>query len=256
MRTRKVAPVGLMAPAVTTIAWALCAWEARRARSGEKPFTEALPGSGIVGDGLSGRPIRVAWLGDSLAAGLGCEDIVDTPAHLAARLLERPVEISMLAEPGARARDVLHDQLPLVRPGTDLVVVCVGANDVASATPRSRYAAQLNEVLTTLAPTPVIVLTLPDMAMADRMAQPLRGIAGLAARWFDAARADVVSAHAHVVSVDIASRPPGISRKAGRLMLCADRFHPGPEGYRVWAERIAMACHQVLEPTVAPTFSE
>ncbi|MEX2292661.1 MAG: SGNH/GDSL hydrolase family protein [Acidimicrobiales bacterium] len=254
MRTRTVAPVGLAAPAVTTLAWALCAWEARRARSGEKPFTRALPGSGIVGSGLGGRPVRIAWLGDSLAAGLGCDDIVDTPAHLAARLLERPVEISMFAVPGARARDVLHDQLPLVQPGTDLVVVCVGANDVASATPRARYAAQLNEVLTTLAPTPVIVLTLPDMAMADRMAQPLRGLAGLAARWFDVARANIAAAHAHVVSVDIASRPPGISRKAGRLMLCADRFHPGPEGYRVWAERIATACHQILEPAVAPTF--
>jgi len=256
MRSRKVAPVGLAAPMLTTLAWALCAWEARRARSGLKPFTEALSGSGIVGDGLGGRPVRVAWLGDSLAAGLGCDDLSDTPAHLAARLLERPVEVTMLAVPGARVRDVLHDQLPLVQPSTDLVVVCVGANDVACATPRSRYATQLNEVLTTLAPTPVVLLTLPDMAMADRMAQPLRSLAGIAARWFDAARASVAANHAHVVSVDIASRPPGISRKAGRLMLCADRFHPGPEGYRVWAERIAMASHQILEPTVAPTFSE
>jgi len=36
-------------------------------------------------------------------------------------------------------------------------------------------------------------------------------------------------------------------------MLCADRFHPGPEGYRVWAERIATACHAVLGATVTPT---
>ena len=256
MRSRRVAPVGLAAPAVTTLAWALCAWEARRARNGGRPFTEALPGSGLVGAGVGGRPVRVAWLGDSLAAGLGCDDLVDTPAHLAARLLERPVEITMLAVPGARARDVLHDQLPRVQPDTDLVVLCVGANDVASATPRSRYAAQLNEVLTTLAPRPVVLLTLPDMAMADRIAQPLRGLAGITARWFDAARASVAAAHPHVVTVDIASRPPGISRRAGRLMLCADRFHPGPEGYRVWAERIATACHEILEPTVAPTFSD
>ena len=29
--------------------------------------------------------VRVAWLGDSLAAGLGCDDVTDTPAHLTAR---------------------------------------------------------------------------------------------------------------------------------------------------------------------------
>ncbi len=256
MRTRTIAPVGLAAPAVTGLAWALVAWEARRARAGEKPFTDALPGTGLVGDGLNGQPTRIAWLGDSLAAGLGCDDIVDTPAHLTARLLERPVEITMLAGPGARACDVLAEQLPHIPAATDLVVLCVGANDVASGTSRSRYAAQLNDLLTTLAPTPVVLLTLPDMAMADRMAQPLRGLAGLAARWYDSARANVASRHAHVVSVDIATRPPGISRKAGRVMLCADRFHPGPEGYRVWAERIATACHQILEPTIAPTFIE
>ena len=53
---------------------------------------------------------------------------------------------------------------------------------------------------------PVVLLTLPDMAMADRMAQPLRSVAGLAARWFDAARAQVAAQHPHVVCVDIASR--------------------------------------------------
>lgn len=256
MRARTMAPAGIAAaPAVTGLCWALCRWEARRARSGDKPFTDALPGSGLVGEGLNGRAVRIAWLGDSLAAGLGCEDVVDTPAHLAARLLERPVEVTMLAVPGARAIDVLEKQLPEIGPSADLVVVCVGANDVASATPRASYAAQLDEMMRRLSPTPVVLLTLPDMAMPDRLAQPLRWLAGLAARWYDAARAGVAAQHPHVVSVDIASRPTGINRRAGRVMLCADRFHPGPEGYRVWAERIAAACHQILESVVSPSFA-
>lgn len=257
MRARRMTPVGIAAaPALTGLCWAVCTWEARKARNGEKPFTEALPGSGLVGRGLHGRPVRITWLGDSLAAGLGCHDVIDTPAHLAARLLERPVEVTMLAVPGARAIDVLDKQLPQLHTNVDLVVVSVGANDVAGATPRARYASQLDALLRRLSPTPVVLLTLPDMAMADRLAQPLRGLAGLAARWFDAARANVAARHPHVTSVDIASRPPGVNRKAGRVMLCADRFHPGPEGYRVWAERIAMACHQVLESSIAPTFAD
>ena len=35
-------------------------------------------------------------------------------------------------------------------------------------------------------------------------------------------------------------------------MLCADRFHPGAEGYRLWAERIATAFSTILEPQASP----
>jgi lysophospholipase L1-like esterase len=254
MRARRIAPVGIAtAPAVTGLCWALCAWEARRARSGERPYVDPLPGSGLIGAGLGDRPVRITWLGDSLATGLGCDDVVDTPAHLMARMLERAVDLSVLAVPGARVAHVLEEQLPQVAPDTDLFVLCVGANDVASATPRARYTELLDQILARLAPTPVIVLSLPDMAMPDRIAQPLRSLAGARAQWFEAARTRIAARHAHVVSVDIASRPTGVSRKAGRRLLCADRFHPGPEGYRVWAERIATAAHHVLQPTTATT---
>jgi lysophospholipase L1-like esterase len=233
--------------------WALCAWEARRARRGERPYTDALDGTARIGGGLAGRPLRVTWIGDSLAAGLGCDDVSDTPAHLTARLLERPVDVTMLAVPGSKASDVIADQLDHVDPYTDLVVVCVGANDVATAVSRSEYAKQVDHILTVLAPIPVVMLTLPDISMADRMAEPLRSLAGARGRYFEAARAKVAARHDHVVSVDIATRPAGLSRTAGRRMLCADRFHPGAEGYRIWAERIAMACSQILEPRV-PSF--
>lgn len=254
MRARAIAPIGLAtAPAITGL-WALCAWEARRARAGDRPFDEALPGSGLVSHGLGTPPVRIVWLGDSLAAGLGCDHLDETPAHLTARLLERAVDVQMLAVPGARAVHVLEEQLPqLDRGSTDVVVVCVGANDVAAPTPRRQYAAQLDAILRELAPLPTIVLTLPDMAMPDRLLEPLRSLAGARARWFETARARVTGRHRHAVSVDIASRPAGLTRRAGRRLLCADRFHPGPEGYRVWAERIATVCHQVLESAPAPT---
>ena len=255
MRARAIAPVGLAAaPAVTAICWALCVWEARRARAGDRPFGVALPGSGLVSQGLGDKPVRIAWLGDSLAAGLGCDHLDETPAHLTARLLERSVEVQMLAVPGSRAIQVLDEQLPQVdRGATDLVVLCVGANDVAAPTPRCLYAEQLDAILHELAPLPTVVLTLPDMSMPDRLAEPLRSLAGARARWFEAARARITAGHRHAVSVDIASRPAGVTRRAGRRMLCADRFHPGPEGYRVWAERIATVCHQMLESAPAPT---
>jgi lysophospholipase L1-like esterase len=236
--------------------WAVCSRQAQRARSGDRPYVDALPGSGLVGATLGGRPVRVTWLGDSLATGLGCDDVDDTPAHLVARLLERAVDVSMLAVPGARSMHVLEEQLPRVDRSTDLFVLCVGANDVAGSTARRRYADNLEAILAALAPTPTLVLSLPDMAMPDRMAQPLRFLAGLRAHWFERARARVTARHAHATSVDIASRPAGLSRREARLMLCADRFHPGPQGYRIWAERIADAAHLVVEPLMAPSFTD
>jgi lysophospholipase L1-like esterase len=234
------------APAISGL-WALCAWEARRARAGHRPYTEPLDGTARVAGGLGGAPLRVAWIGDSLAAGLGCDDVADTPAHLAARLLERTVDVTVHAVPGSRAEDVLQHQLDLVDPYTDLVVLCVGANDVAGSVARSAYARHVDQILAALAPIPVIMLSLPDMAMPDRIAEPLRSLAGARARWFEAARTRVAARHPHVVSVDIASRPVGVTRSAARRMLSADRFHPGAEGYRLWAERIATACHELLE---------
>jgi lysophospholipase L1-like esterase len=85
------------------------------------------------------------------------------------------------------------------------------------------------------------------MATADRIPQPLRSLAGARARWFDGARARTAAAHPHVRSVDVASPPPGLTRRSARAHLCADRFHPGPLGYRVWAERIAIVAHEILE---------
>jgi lysophospholipase L1-like esterase len=253
MRARALAPVGVVATAAPAISglWALCAWEARRARRLERPYVEPLPGTALIGSGLAGAPVRITWLGDSLAAGLGCDSVADTPAHLTARLLERAVDLRMLAQPGARAADVVATQLPLAG-DADLFVVCVGANDVASSGTRASYVEHLDRLLAELAPVPVVLLSLPDMAMADRMAEPLRSLAGARARWFDAARARVAARHAHVVPVDIARRPAGLSRSAGRQMLSADRFHPGPEGYSIWAERIAAACSDVLDGQRSP----
>jgi lysophospholipase L1-like esterase len=132
------------------------------------------------------------------------------------------------------------------------VVVSVGANDVAAGTAREAYAARLHTLLAAVAPVPTIALSLPDMAVPDRLAEPLRTLAGLRARWFEAARQRVVAAHRHAHSVDVAARPIGMTRREARSHLCADHFHPGPQGYRLWAEWIATVAHRLLPPVGAP----
>lgn len=229
--------------------WGMFAFQIHRAKTAPRPYVDALPADGLIGElgDEAGAPVRVVWVGDSLAAGLGVDVVDDTPAHLVARMLERPVDLTVLAVPGHTSADVVEHQLPaLLDRQADLVVLCVGANDVAQMKKRSAYRQRLDAILTAVAPTPTVMLSLPDMGMPDRLAQPLRSLAARRARWFERARAKVVAGHEHAVSVDVASRPSEVSRKAGRAMLCADKFHPGPDAYRVWAERITEGCRHVL----------
>jgi lysophospholipase L1-like esterase len=241
-------------PALGSLCGALLVSQARRAHRALRPYTVAFPADGTIG--LPGqRPVRVVWLGDSLAAGLGVDVVDDTPARTVARMLERAVELRVLAVPGATSGDVLCQQIPLLGEGADLIVLCVGANDVARLVRRRVYARNLRAIATATAPTPTVVLSLPAMAMADRIPEPLRSLCGVRARWFERARVRALRAHPHALSVDIASRPAHISRRAGRAMLSADRFHPGADVYRIWAERIADACHRVLSMPTATVSS-
>jgi lysophospholipase L1-like esterase len=244
--------VGLSAvPALGSLCGALLVTQARRAHRALRPYTQAIPADGTIGL-LGQRPVHVVWLGDSLAAGLGVDAVDDTPARTVARMLERAVELRVLAVPGATSTDVLQQQVPALGEGVDLIVLCVGANDVARLKSRRAFARNLGAIVAATAPIPTIVLSLPAMAMADRIPEPLRSLCGARARWFERARVRALRAYPHAMSVDIASRPAHISRRAGRAMLSADRFHPGADVYRIWAERIADAGHRVLStPTVA-----
>jgi lysophospholipase L1-like esterase len=224
--------------------WALCAWQAVQAKRHPGVAPNVVSVDGLHGPDGHDR-IRVTWLGDSLAAGIGADHVDDTPAVLVARMLQRPVDLRILAVPGARSADVVEHQLPALD-DADLVVVCVGSNDVASRTPRRDFVRSLDQILDATAPRPTVVLSLPDISMADRIGQPLRWLAGLRARHFEKARARATDRNPHAVSVDIATRPHGLARKAGRDLLCADRFHPGPQVYRIWADRIVEQAQVLL----------
>src|SRR5690606_31160217 len=124
-----------------------------RAKTAPRPYVEALPADGLIGElGDAGEPghapVRVVWVGDSLAAGLGVDVVDDTPAHLVARMLDRPVDLAVLAVPGHTSADVAEHQLPaLLEREADLVVLCVGANDVAQMKKRSGYRERLHAIL-------------------------------------------------------------------------------------------------------------
>jgi lysophospholipase L1-like esterase len=192
----------------------------------------------VGGDGGT-QALRVLWLGDSTAAGVGAESPSGALPHQVAAALRRPVRLRVLARSGARIRDVLADQLPRIadiddRP--DLVIVSVGANDVAHLTSRRAFRRQYGAMLAALAGTRVVVLGIPDMASALVLAQPMRAAVGARARSVDRWIRATAAAFPDVHHIDISKRPRS-SRAADYLSL--DRYHPNEAGYGLWASIVA-----------------
>jgi lysophospholipase L1-like esterase len=211
-----------------------------RRRNG--PNLPAHPLDTTLGSSPDGRCMRVVWLGDSLASGVGAAGPEGSLPHQVAERLGHQVELSVLARPGARVADVVGTQLGELEGrgnAADLILVSVGSNDVAHLTRRRDFVRDYNAMLDALAPAAVAVLSIPDMGSALILAQPLRAIVGVRARVVDRWIRRAVRRHPNVRHIDIANR----RRDAHpvRRYLSEDLYHPNEHGYREWAEVVAAA---------------
>lgn len=243
--------VGVAAPGSVGALWGVCQAQATRTmRTAARPWVVAPTADGWYPG--AGSPVRIAWLGDSVAAGLGAERVDETPAAFVARELGPPCRVHVLAVAGSAVHDVAREQVPLLRAlvadgrPPDLIILSVGANDVGAGTRRRAFARALDGVLDACGDIPVLLLSIPDVRCASLLPQPLRAVAALRARQLDRV-SQRVAARRGVGRVDISTLPAGWSRRDVEALLSADRFHPGGAGYQLWGERIATAAAEVLE---------
>lgn len=187
-------------------------------------------------------PLRVVWIGDSTAAGVGSSGADSSVSRQVGRRLAnelgRPVELKVVAVSGARVDDVVRTQVPLVDPDADAVFVSVGANDTTHLTSTGAFAENYRALLAGLPPdAAVISLGVPDIGSVTRLAQPLRSIAGWRGTAYDAIVADE-AARAGATRVDIAGGTGPAFRADPDRLLAADHYHPSDAGYTVWADVI------------------
>ena len=228
----------LGATGATAAMVALCWAEALIARSGPRLCMSPPTSDGLHGPGEA-APLRVVWLGDSLAVGVGVDQLDELPAVQLAHQLGHRCEVRVRAVPGATSADVVALQLRDAELSyADIVVVQVGANDVAGMTSRRRFRANYRRILAAAAGRTVVCVGIPDFSAAARLAEPLRTVAGARGRMLDAVVRSEARA-ADCVYVDISSRPADLDRAATRSLLSSDRYHPGPSGYAIWARQIA-----------------
>lgn len=224
--------------ATTAAAIALIKVESRLARHViGTPFEQAPDGSGSYGRGRRGQsPLRLTIVGDSAAAGLGCDRPDQTPGALLAggiaRDMRRRVELEVVAVSGARSADLEVQVSRALRRPVDLAVVIIGANDVTHRVPTADACRDLGRAVRRLreAGAVVVVGTCPDLGTVKPILQPLRTVARVLSRRLARAQTVcVVEAGGIAVSLGDMLGPVFAAEPD---MWSADRFHPSAEGYR------------------------
>lgn len=190
-------------------------------------------------------PVRVVALGDSISCGEGVGVRVPLaatwPALLTAGL--PGAELTALARPGAKARDLVLEQLtPAIEARPQLVTLLVGLNDVLRSS-SCDIEDDLEQVVSTLRSVGAVVLAvrLHDPVAQLRLPAPLcRALRRRVATVNEAV--DRVTARNGAQLLDLADVPGLRHREA----WAADRLHPGPAGHRAIAA--AAAAVLGLEP--------
>jgi lysophospholipase L1-like esterase len=92
---------------------------------------------------------------------------------------------------------------------------------------------------------PIVLAGVPPMSRFPALPRPLRDVLGARSAILDAAAARLTL----LPSVVHVPMPAAMLDPA---TFAEDRFHPGPEGYRRWAEQLADVSLQLLSDTDQP----
>ncbi len=203
-------------------------------------------------------PLRLAMLGDSIGYGTGAERPEDRLGPRLAAELRRQgidVELSVFAKPGATSKGLAAQVRAAEQTALDVVVLVIGANDLAKYVPSERSAALLGAAVADLRRTDadVIVSTAPDLSAVP--ACPPEAVSFIREACEDFARAQAIATQAAGGVAAPLGGELGRVFARDRRMFAADGYHPSSEGYALIAERLApyvlAAARRRLEQAVA-----
>jgi acyl-CoA thioesterase-1 len=193
--------------------------------------------------GMEHGELLYVAVGDSAAQGVGASLPGRSYVGLIARHLRdrtgRSVRVVNLSVSGARLREALEIQLPLLRElQPDILTVAVGANDIATFD-IERFERELGELYSALPPG-AVVADLPSfyVGAAEKKVRLANAIVRRLARQHGF---EVAALHA-------ATTRQGVARYALN-QVAADFFHPNDRGYRVWASAFLPVLDRVVPDT-------
>ena len=214
------------------------------------PPAEPFEVGGRAGPPSEAESLRMAWIGDSITAGVGASGRDAALPRLVASVVDVPLDLFVFAESGGQAAGALRDQVPRVTalvPVPDVIVVEVGANDVTHLTGRETFAATYDRILdriTNAGALHVLALGIPAFGTSPRFLQPLRAIVGYRGRQLDEEIRIAAKAHG-VTYVDIAGSTGKAFGANPDRYYAKDDFHPSDAGYELWARAVLEALSRV-----------
>jgi lysophospholipase L1-like esterase len=215
------------------------------------PADPVLEISGVLGPD-DGEPLALAVLGDSSVAGVGADAVEDTLTYGVAKALADRYRVTLhaLGVSGSKLSNVVSEQLPqLADVDPDLVLICVGTNDITHGTATRDVRRQLRllaDGLATVAPRAVVVVSgLPPAETSLAFRRPLRDLLGLRA-WALTRLYRAELSHHGIVVYDVAPETRSAFRKR-RELFSADLFHPSSAGYAFLGTIYGSAVRAALE---------
>lgn len=185
-------------------------------------------------------PLGLLVVGDSSAAGVGGTRWEET---LTARLVERlggPAQVRwrLVARTGWTTPEATRALEGSERARFQVAVTALGVNDVTARTPFAQasrdHRALLLRLVERFGVERIVVSALPPMRSFPALPWPLRAVLGRRGDALDACLERVEAAFPQVTRVRPVAQEPA-------ARTAADGFHPGPEAYAVWAERVLAA---------------
>ena len=195
----------------------------------------------IQGDG---HPVTLVVMGESTAAGVGvatqAEGLAGLLATALARETGRTIFWHVVAASGLNLRQMRRQLVPAVaRLQPDAILLAAGVNDLLRLQTAAGYGRQLERLVLQLQKklmgvVPLLVSPVPDVSHFPALPSPLREILGARSHFLQQASGRMCRTMEAVVQLP---RLPEAAYAAE--LFAADGFHPGPNGYRLWAELAA-----------------
>lgn len=200
--------------------------EADGSRSGE---------TGII----STDPLRLLFIGDSSAAGVGVETQQEALAYQtskdSARLLNRRIRWRLIAKTGLNTREAMKLFINQKCEISDIVVIALGVNDVTSQRSTDQFIADYKNLLQTVeqrtGTSLAVVSGLPPMHKFVAIPQPLRWYLGRCAKRLNRALHNLCESDETMRFVPLSFTQ--------RHEMARDGFHPGKVQYKQWAALVA-----------------
>jgi lysophospholipase L1-like esterase len=185
--------------------------------------------------------LRLAVLGDSIAAGQGASRREDTIAQRLVRgLAEAGIDARarVFAVSGARSSALRRQVDRALEWDPDLAVVVIGANDVTHRVPPAEAARALADAVHRLRANDaeVVVAPAPDLSAVPHVPPALRPVVRVASERLRAEQIAAATAEGARIADDDAATSTAFASDPG--LFSADSFHPSSAGYAVIAAEL------------------